>query len=240
MTELSPIISLHLPKTAGSSFCASLHEHFGERLYRDYGNGVTRTSAYERLKGALELGLKIGEQGLGEFLCVHGHFVPIKYWLLNARQPLTFVTWLRNPVDRAVSHYHYWMRSYDPEFSAPHHRRVVEERWSLERFCLGEEFRNIYAQFLSGFPLAAFRFVGVTEHYEEDFAYFAEHILQSPIREQKINVGNSAQGGRYEIDTALRRAIETHHRLDCDLYEEALHLRKLRMRDAMQMNEASA
>ncbi len=30
---------------------------------------------------------------------------------------------------------------------------MVEEEWTLERFCLEPELKNLYSQFLWGFPL---------------------------------------------------------------------------------------
>ena len=225
----SPLISLHLPKSAGTSFLAALQAHFSEHLYRDYGNGVTVDSAHARLRKAWQQALRIDEQGLGHFRCVHGHFVPFKYWLLHSRQPLTFVTWLRDPVERVVSHYHFWMRSYEPGVSGAHHRRVVEENWSLERFCLGDEFRNLYAQYLCGFPLTAFRFVGITEHYAQDLVCFASEILGAPLVAHRENVGQMGGDGRHDLDPTLRAAIAAHHRRDGELYAEALRLRQLRL-----------
>ena len=46
-----------------------------------------------------------------------------------------FVTWLREPLQRLVSHYYYWQRSYDPaaDDTSSLHRRVVEEAWTLQK-----------------------------------------------------------------------------------------------------------
>jgi hypothetical protein len=55
-----------------------------------------------------------------------------------------------------ISHYRYWMKGLHSG-SQPDHNIVVLEKWSFERFALGEEFRNLYSQLLVGFPLEAFR-----------------------------------------------------------------------------------
>ena len=52
----------------------------------------------------------------------------------------------------------------------------MEKGWSLERFCLGPEVRNIYSQFLYGFLLEYFSFIGTTEFYE---LIFRTSILQN-------------------------------------------------------------
>ena len=102
-----------------------------------------------------------------------------------------------------------------------------EENWSVERFCLGPEVRNIYAQFLYGFPLEYFSFIGITEHYDEDFAFFARRYLDAGMLPMRCNTGNTV-GQVYEISTSLRREIEQFHAGDMDLYQRALNKRRLR------------
>jgi len=104
---------------------------------------------------------------------------------------------------------------------------MLEEDWSVKRFCLGDEMRNTYAQFLWAFPIENFDFIGVTEYYEEDLAYFAERFLGVPVEPQRVNVG-AAQGKEYELDAGLRRQIEAFHERDIELYQRALEKRQAR------------
>ncbi len=83
---------------------------------------------------------------------------------------------MRNPVERALPHYYFGRRSFDPDNAPPLHRKMMEKGWSLERFCLGPEVRNIYSQFLYGFLLEYFSFIGTTEFYE---LIFRTSILQN-------------------------------------------------------------
>ncbi len=128
-----------------------------------------------------------------------------------------FVTWLRNPVDRLVSHYRFWMRAADPHILPALHRRVVEERWSLERFCLGAELRNLYYPFLFGFPVERLAFVGIVERMDQDFPLFAQRFLGSDasLELPRLNVGNDLERLR---DTRLRNKIEAYHAKDMALY----------------------
>jgi len=209
------------------SFSRSLQDHFGKMLFLDYDFPLMRPE-YERCKHALLTGLKIAEQEGLHPECVHGHFLPVKYLLLSVKKELTFITWMRDPVERAISHYNYWIRSYDPETAPPPHKQVVEEGWSLERFCLGTEFQNIYSQYLWGFPFDNFDFIGIAEFYEEDLAYFSEKYLQGSLVTYTENVGG-AKGKKYEIDAALRKRIEAHHDKDMAFYERAIRLRNKRL-----------
>jgi len=219
------IISVHLPKTAGTSFGLTLEQHFGGRLVKDYGDLPINTPVYERNKAALQASLC--EADLSGVECIHGHFLPIKFLLLASVRRVTFVTWMRNPVDRVVSHYFFWKKHYDPSTAPRLHRQVVEENWSLERFCLGPELRDLYGQFLWGFPLEYFDFVGISEFYDDDLAYFAAHYLHAHAEARKLNV--SAEGERgYGVDLSLRRKIESFHAIDVNLYQRALAKRLAR------------
>jgi hypothetical protein len=219
------IISVHLPKTAGTSFAAALERNFGDALQRDYADIPVNTPPYERNKAALQNCLANAEKDFQGISCIHGHFLPLKYLLLSARQNIQFVTWMRNPIERALSHYYFWRRSFDPDNAPPLHRKMMEEDWSLERFCLGPEARNLYAQFLYGFPLEYFSFIGITEFYEEDFIAFSKKYLQTFQEPEKLNVGDR-EGESYDIPYSLRIEIEHYHARDMELYQRAVAMRR--------------
>jgi hypothetical protein len=222
------IISLHLPKTAGTSFRVVLEQHFGDRLLKDYSSFPINTPESERNRTAMEECLRNAENDFAGIESIHGHFLPIKYLLLARRREVRFVTWMRHPVERMLSHYFYWKRSYDPKTAPSLHRKVIEDGWSLERFCLGPEVQDLYGQFLWGFPIEHFDFIGITEFYEEDLEYFARHYLRTPVEPVRINVGDKGSDG-YPIDAALRQKIESFHARDMDLYRRALDRRRTRL-----------
>lgn len=223
------IISVHMPKTAGTSFAAALDRHFGSALLRDYSDLPINTPPRKRNRAAVCACLANADKAFAGIECIHGHFMPLKYLLLaDGRQDVSFVTWLRDPVDRAVSHYRFWRRTYESQRSPPLHRRMMEEGWSLERFCLGAEVRNLYSQFLYGFPLAYFDFVGITEFYADDLSWWAERSLGSSGLLEQLNVDESAVE-RQEISPSLRAEIERHHARDMDLYRRAIDSRRARV-----------
>ncbi len=217
------IVSVHLPKTAGSSFKASLEQHFDKKVLLDYADIPINTPPFQRNKNALISGLKNADYDFGATECIHGHFMPAKYLLLDTARPLTFVTWMRNPVERVISHYYFWQRPYWPE-APPFHKQIVEEKWSLEKFCLSDEMRNLYQQFLWGFPLHNFDFIGITEHYEEDFKYFRKTFLHENVPAFRENI-NKNKKGNYTISKSFRTQIESFHQADMELYHGALKLR---------------
>lgn len=223
------IVSLHLPKTAGTSFGAALQDHFGERLRRDYGDLPLNTPADVRNASALRASLDMDDGGLEGVACVHGHFLPVKYLLQAERRGARFVTWMRHPVDRLLSHYAFWRRHSPPSPSHALHWRMHAEDWSLEAFCLAPELRDVYAQFLWAFPLEYFDFVGITEHYEADFGHFSRHYLDGAAVPLRLNVGAAGADLPAQAGPALRQRIEDFHARDMALYRRALEQRALRL-----------
>lgn len=221
-TSQKLLISVHLPKTAGTSFAASLDRHFRAGLLRDYSDLPINTPQPERNRAALQASLRNTASDFAGVECIHGHFLPIKYLLLVHEREVNFVTWMRHPVERALSHFYHWKRL-GSQASAPLHRRVVEEDWSVERFCMGPELRNLYWQFFWGFPMHYFDFIGITEYYEDDLAYFSQHYLGSSARARRKNIRNPSA---YEIDRSFRNEIEAFHDRDMELYRNALEKRR--------------
>jgi len=206
-----------------------LHGHFGTALQSVYDDMPLNTPTYERNRGALSASLDIAESATFAGIdCIHGHFLPLKYLLLSVRTDIEFITWLREPVERLLSHYYYWQRVYDPLTAPSLHRRVVEEEWSLERFCLSPELRNLYGQFFWGFPLENFDFIGITEFFEEDLRYFSRTYLNTTLEAHSENVGEK-QGGKYLVEEGLRARIEEYHTHDVALYARAMALRQRRV-----------
>lgn len=224
------LISLHMPKCGGSSFRALLRDHFQYRFSKDYDFPIhqpidQRIKKVKRAQRWIEIGHKY-------FLryrfteCVHGHFLPYKYNHFYGNEGAVFVTWLRDPIERLVSHYYYWQRTYDAGSPKPLHRRVIEEEWTLKEFAFSKELQNLYSQFLWNFPLEQFDFIGITEHYEEDFKYFAEHYLglQNVTVPQK-NINPNRSKVPFE-DEELLKALKSFHNRDYELYNHALKARK--------------
>jgi hypothetical protein len=220
------LVSVHLPKTAGTSFGQSLADHFGDRLFRDYEDSPLNTAPMRRKVTATLGGLRHGVAALRRFDCVHGHFLAGKYLPLRLRRPVRFVTWMRDPVERLASHYEFWRRSYDPHRSLPLHRRVVEEDWPFERFYRSPEMRDVYSQFLWRFDLSKFEFIGITEHYEADFGFFAATFLGTSQSAHHVETNAGRGPAPYVTDPSLRAEIESVHRNDMLLYRRALDLRR--------------
>lgn len=236
------LISVHLPKTAGTSFERSLRRHFGAQLERRYADKPLHHHPLRRnLRAAREGLCGRRRQETASPACIHGHFLPLSYRHLARRADVRFVTWLREPIDRLLSHYHYWRRAADndardtlqDQTQDKVQRRMREENWSFEQFAQRRELRNVYRAFLWGFPVERFDFIGITEHYASDLREFGQRFLDRDLRPAEENRNPAhragAAGEGYSIDRGLRERLERVHARDLSLYRFALELRERRL-----------
>lgn len=219
------LVSLHLPKTAGSSFLAALDEHFGKLVLRDYEDLPINTPPFQRKTNALTKCVAHILAPPRNVQCIHGHFLILKYRFCRN---VKFITWMRDPIERLGSHYHYWIKNFNPETAGHLHKRVVEEKWSFERFCFSPEFKNFYSQFLWGFPIKKFHFIGITECFETEMDYFAENFLGSPLNVHRKNVNDDRPAVSYFHDKRIRNLVAEYHSKDVLLYQQALKIQTSR------------
>jgi hypothetical protein len=209
-----------MPKTAGASFLATLRDVYGPTLHVDYED-MAALQAYflTGVSGAVSKTRPVSE--FTSYRCIHGHFAAPKYGAFAADVQHLFITWLRDPLQRLHSHYHFWRRAFDPTTAGPIWQRFIAEKWSLERFCLGPEYRNVYHKYLCGFPAARLDFVGVVERYDADLDLLGRTLLGSALAPHSAN-RNTQVSGSYPVDPGLRRDIEAYHSEDYELYRQAL------------------
>jgi hypothetical protein len=211
------IIVTHIPKTGGSSFLQYLRQVYGWRLHLDY-----RHRRPDRLPWlARLLGLCLGRRGgvPAGTACVIGHFRADKYdpFFPKARHAI----WLRDPIERVVSNYYYFLRHPDPNHRLS--KAVNRDRVSLEEYASQRAVcqRQVYQ--LAGKPLSAFAFVGITEHYAASVQLFSRIFgCPEPAAVPQFNQNPEKQGGRYALPPALRERLHALTERDDQLYRAGL------------------
>ena len=91
------LVSIHIPKTAGSSFLKILLDNYGDDIFHYRGE----------------------EPNLSEFKAIHGHFDAKKY--LGLYPDSKWIAWVRHPVIRLISFYNYMVyndKSYSGSFES--------------------------------------------------------------------------------------------------------------------------
>ena len=99
-----PLISIHIPKCAGSSFLDVLVSWFGKSFYQHYHN--EKLDKHPR-KHSLYTGLFKKKFKYG--MCIHGHFNNARGNGVRDYYPELdqFITIIRNPFDLHISNYFY-------------------------------------------------------------------------------------------------------------------------------------
>lgn len=235
------LISIHVPKTAGVSFRRLLQRVYGEReVALDYDDRVLDpTSAFRANPAAWAQGpraryldtLRTREPAAR---VVHGHFAVGKYAgeFPEARR----IVWLREPIARLVSHYCYWLEL--PPTNNALHRRLVEERLSLEEFAALEPMRDVMSgTFLGGMDFAELDFVGLQENFDEDLHRLGRLLGWPkeliPARAEVENRTGHSETMLCSLDAGTVSRLRDLNPGDVALYQKAAQDRKMDAMDAM-------
>lgn len=165
------IVSVHLPKTAGTTFLHLLSTALGDgSVLADYGEDPCDPNSPRNLDPtgyfARSLVLPSG------YRAVHGHFHIQKY--ANVRDPLR-VTFVRHPVDTLHSIYTYW-KTLGPGRHALHdyfltHRLDIYETAKLPLL------RHILTRnYFEAVDMKSFHFIGRFESFSSDLSRLSEML----------------------------------------------------------------
>ncbi len=202
------MIFIHIPKTAGTSFRLGASNYFGPKHeLKDYGEDVKATSPlvkqyiYE-LNDYETFRKEVDTQNI-KF--VTGHFPSGKY--LPYFDTGTFVTFVRDPVQRIVSEYKHAVRmnGFDD---------------SLKSFSRRSHQMNRQWKFLKEVGIENMAFVGLTEQYERSIAAINAMfntnipILEKNVSKQQVDVFHPVDPEDADLIMALNSA-------DMEIYAKA-------------------
>lgn len=187
MGKILKFISIHIPKCGGTAFRRRIiGKIFPGKVVMDYSAYPFEDYYHVRGKSCD---------------IIHGHFRATKY--LSYGRPI--VTWIRNPVDRIVSHYLYSKMKVDWKVGGG----VVKEL-TFEQYI--KEYPNMMSKYLN-IPLEQFAFVGVLECWEESMEEFFNVIGERlPLYFFKSS--------QYVVTKEERKLIEEENEEDFVLWEK--------------------
>jgi hypothetical protein len=212
------IVSVHIPKTAGSSFRADLLDVYGPRLLLDYGDWpeVSTPEADARHAASRAHVLARVASGPEDYAAIHGHFLVSKY--LDVFPVTALVAMVRDPYQHAVSSYEHALRQGPSEHPGL-------QRFQRDGMTLTESIAvvpNHQSLFLRGVPIEEYAVIGVTEWYERSVALFSTMfgvtMRRTPARH---NVNPAKAEGPYPISAEVRAAVDRHRAEDLALYRRA-------------------
>lgn len=226
------LIFLHIPKAAGSTLQAIIERQYHpESVYTIDGTRVRESiETFKQLSEAQRVGIRVlqGHMSFG----LH-RYLP---------QPTVYITLLREPVERILSHYHYVLS----QPSHYLHQQVVGAGMSLKDYVssgISLELDNGQTRILSGVEeleasagfgscssdmLAEakrnlgkhFAVVGLSERFDESLLLLRRAFGWRHVYYTRQNVGTVGSSSA-ELDCETRGALKRWNELDSELYEFA-------------------
>jgi hypothetical protein len=205
---MNPLLFVHIPKTAGSSFRMGIDRLFGEDAsMRDYGLKSSETSdEVHRFVYADRDLWKLGTVlNTGTTRMLVGHFPVMRYaGLFDANRIFSIV---REPVQRVVSEYGHFVRNYG-------------FKGSLMKFSRQATFVNKQADMLAGVPLEAIGLVGLMERYRDTMRLFEQSFGFRPTLLEE-NKGREDFCEPYVLSPEEENELRQLNRRDLALYQRA-------------------
>jgi hypothetical protein len=200
------LISVHVPKCAGTSFRLLIDKLFGSGVWHNYGIIVSKEQAKAEL---IPDGTRI----------IHGHFLADAFDRVAPSRSL--VTWVRHPVQRVVSNYYHFLRS--PDMRDDCCRILHERKLGIRQFSDLEWMQNGISRYLAGKPIDQFEFVGVSEQFPQSMRLFCATYGFAGFREFPFANANPDKGGRhYALSAGDLAYIAERNQADLALYNGAL------------------
>lgn len=216
MDAMIELISIHIPKTGGTSFYHILQQVYGETLSpslrrRDY-------QALMERHGSLEAALGPGIRA------VHGHLYYSELAPLHKASGARVVCWLRHPVERVVSNYRFFRHrllhpELNPEVYEKNKHRTGE---GLLAYASLDENRDRMSQFLEGIGLEELFFIGLLEDFETGVQQLSRRMGWPAVSAPHANKG--ALKGPQALEQGLFEQLAGLNRKDMALYESARQL----------------
>jgi len=223
---LKPLFFLHIPKTAGTTLNAVLNDNFAADkvfdLYTDDQREILRETTYE---------------DIARYDLVRGHvFITNFAHILDGPIPFHVFTFLREPVQRVVSEYHFlkaWPKSHLYRFLNDN-RISLSEYVTSERRELKWRGRNAMVNSLSGVEHESmedrleaawhhikdrFLFFGILERFDESLLLLNKYAKLDRCFYERQNVRNAK--GRYVATPEEVQLIQEQNRADIELYDRA-------------------
>lgn len=190
------LLSIHIPKTGGSSFQKTLQSLYPADAFQrlDFKvrevQGTARMIATNRTSQQLLDDIYARGELAPNIRVLHGHFHyedVVKFFRL--RPGAAVVSWLRDPVQRTVSNYHYLIASFEREIrhtprSEELFRRLLK---SLPEYARNNRDGSLYADYLRGRALADYAFIGIVEEYDAELRRLAATLGVADLPRFKVN-----------------------------------------------------
>lgn len=214
------IVSIHIPKTAGTTLAEVFSRTLHRRIIFDY-------DGYDNACEATNL-IKDNSKFIEDYFRVlHGHFYAEKY--LSVFPEAFFISVLRHPVDRVISQY---MHEYNEDSEdAIYHSAIKEGRMDIIEFSEQPGIGDAMYCHLKGRDIDKYDLLLLSEDFSRSLAVFSASIVDLklgshfglPYKLPKMNEG-LARENRLQFDEKTRQEIFARTYIDNQVYSRGASL----------------
>lgn len=210
------LVSIHIPKTAGTSFIHSLKKQYGyQKVVRIDINKRINLNKTPINKAYVYKNPEV----------IHGHFtIDSLNNYLSLFPNIPVITWLRDPVERVISNYFYLNKQLRKEIKEENKGLILPKmERSLIEYAQAERNCNKMSKFLKGIDLKDLFFIGIVENYDKDI-YELGRKLNWSIPEIVMH-NKTGKINKSIIDEKTKALIRSYNKKDQVLYEDALAIK---------------
>jgi hypothetical protein len=214
------VLSVHVPKTVGTAFRGVLESVYrADRVHMVYPKWINQRPTEVLEETWIADSLTLCRRTAGAPRAVHGHYLLTCYAETFPRAAR--IAWLRDPVDRIVSHYYWWR---DPihlgPSASPLERAVNERRLDLIEFARSPMMRDqVTSRFLGDPAGRGLTFIGIQERFDEDLERLRALMGWPAVRAPRANVNQNREYASRAVDHQMRAEIAALNPADTKLYE---------------------
>jgi hypothetical protein len=199
------IVSLHIPKTAGTSLLVAYRAAFDDRLL-EYN--IDPESMLSRSREDIK----------SRFDIVHGHLNAAALNLVMDKDAVV-VTFLRNPVQRVLSSYFFHK---NPEVKNELGEQVRRQSMPLKEFADTPSQCNLQARMVQMVGLERLNFIGISEQFSKSVERLSDLISVELELPESINVSKKKPvGSAYDTSAETYEYIASRNKDDIELYKNA-------------------
>ena len=192
------IISLHYPKTAGTSFRQTLKDIYGKNLYIHHTHDSLKNKDYY-----IKNNIKI----------VHGHLKISDYKEMFPGADV--IVWLRDPAARVLSYYNYCKYVREAPFSKNFGIRYPDFINFIDSKRM-DMLENEFNTYIGDYSYKDFYFIGITEKYSFDLHRLSKLLGWNRFKTHNIN--KSKNNENIQITDDMRQIIYKKLHKEYELY----------------------
>lgn len=211
-----PLLFVHVPKTAGTSFRKSAEESkIINTVLCDYGPKSDTTSE-EIMRSQYDENskLKIHEvlKNHSDYMLT-GHFPVTRY--KKHFYPYEIGIFIRNPLERVLSNFY-------------HKKRMNQFKGSLDKFITSKPAKNLQVRQFGNLPLQFFGFIGISERYDDSIS-IVNALYNTDLEALKLNTNPSKESDNYDTSDEIKEAIYSQNSKEFEFYKVAQTLFEKRL-----------